>query len=166
MLFLYAVTLPWALTVSYPLAAIFKLCGLAENYVIYNYCVEATWTPRATRLWKYSTTFGRFIVHQPNGSWRVKKHERVHVRQLEDQSVVALLLAVSCFVATGALWMSLGLWWSSLLWMLPNMLTACLRHGFSMDVAYRDAEHERSAYAQTDPPGNLTWCERRDNSRT
>jgi hypothetical protein len=99
----------------------------------------------ARNWWKYSTTLSRGMVLQPGISERVLKHERVHVRQVEDLLVLALTLSLVAATTTWNPWWLL-LWPSGVVWQLPNFLTAILRGGHP----YRDSEHERSAYAQTD----------------
>jgi len=110
-----------------------------------NGVLAATWRPWAAKLWKYSTTLSRGMVLQADVDERILKHEFVHVRQVEDRLVLALSLALVVSVTTWDWWWML-LWPTGVAWQLPNFLTAVLRDGH----VYRDAEHERSAYAQTD----------------
>lgn len=124
-------------------------------------------------LWKYGTTFAYGIIYAPGAipeddtteaDTRHERHEDVHVRQGQDENVlgflVGLAVAIGMWVhadaATGFIWWG-AIWMSSVIWRLPNMLTAVLRGGH----VYRDAEHERSAYAQTDyHPGGKSWLEK------
>lgn len=132
-------------------------------------------------LWRWSTTLGHGIMFQPGlrpargyrveggvaapadgvGSTSVWDHEFVHVRQTEDLMAmmlfVGLVVLVVVGVATGewtvgailggALWTGGGA--LQAVW----MLTSALRYGFSLEGAYRQSEHERSARAQTQ-----RWC--------
>lgn len=113
-------------------------------------------------FWKYGTTLAYGIIYAPSAvaegdtteaDTRYERHEDVHVRQGQDEVVLSFIVGLAAAIGFWALghpaagfgWW-LGLWCSGVLWRLPNMLTAVLRGGH----AYRDAEHERSAYAQTD----------------
>lgn len=114
--------------------------------------LTAEWRSWVLKFWKYSTTISRGIIYQPhhratpkNPRPRLMRHEHVHVRQAEDRTLLALVVAL--VVATVAPFpFAVGLWVSGIAWQLPNFLSAVLRGGH----VYRDAEHERSAYAQTD----------------
>jgi hypothetical protein len=123
-------------------------------------------------LWRYSTTLCRAIAYQPNARaplgapmTRTQQHEHVHVRQSEDRMAWMFLVGLVTMLIVGpvtgdwglAVGLFLGLWFSGGLSQLMNMLTAVMRRG---DV-YRDAEHELSAYAQTDPwgPNGENWLD-------
>ena len=127
--------------------------------------------PKAARFWGFSTTVGRAILYHPHVydgtrelEGRVERHEFVHVRQFEDDQLRSLLTALVIWFATGSAW-SLVLWPAGLLAMVPNFLTAFLR--FGRKGLYRDAEHERSAYAQTDivRVTGKGWDQLRDEDR-
>lgn len=118
-------------------------------------------------LWDYSTTIGRGIVFQPGSRrarlgdplTRTERHERVHVRQTEDLMLTSLLVALGTFCYQRDLWLSAFVWFSGGFWQAGNFLTAVLRGG----DAYRDSEHERGAYAQTDIlAGGGSWLEMRE----
>ncbi len=121
--------------------------------------------------WKYSTTLGRTIWWQPGKrdpgeelDERIERHERIHVRQVEDLMVLSFIVGLICGIATGDWLLAFLTWMSGGLWQLPNFLTAMLRYGFRS--VYRDSEHERSAYAQTDKwPNGESWWEERDRAR-
>lgn len=96
---------------------------------------------------------------------RIEKHERVHTFQLQDMMVLSLVLGLIDLAVTGDPWYALAKWWAGGLFQLPNFLTSVLRHGAKAhrvddlrkswlkrlkENAYRQSEHERSAYAQTD----------------
>ena len=150
--------------------------------------LTARWRPWFSKRFRYSTTLGRGICYGP-GSYdasaaidnRTEMHEFVHIKQFEDACCQGLAL--------GALLMTLTLWWgwvtpveglglwalvwaTSPAWNAVNNLTGALRYGIK--GLYRDAEHERSAYAQTDvisqlkADGNWTyesWTDLRDRAR-
>jgi len=146
--------------------------------------------------WNYSTTIIRTLFWNPGAARRsegelderVERHERVHVRQSEDLAFAGFLLglAVAASMWTlgwyadawqpAAVW--LGVWLVSPLLLIGNWITALLRFGIAppregrswlgrvFDVAYRDSEHERSAYAQTDTwPDGQSWWHRRERGR-
>lgn len=129
--------------------------------------------------WKYSTTLGRTIWFQPDVRGtsasldeRLERHERVHVRQFEDSMVLSFIIGFVVAIgmwanvdaAAGFIWW-LSIWTSGALWLVPNFLTAGLRYGWKH--VYRDSEHERSAYAQTDKicSNCPSWWEHRDAKR-
>jgi hypothetical protein len=137
------------------------------------------WSPKVNDvkqpipLWHYSTTLCRAIAYQPNARakagepmTRTQQHEHVHVRQSEDRMLwmffVGLVVLLLVGPLTGNWWLAFGLffglWFSGGFSQLANMLTAIMRGG----DGYRTAEHERSAYAQTDPWGSLgdSWLDR------
>lgn len=134
--------------------------------------------PWLARWWRYSTTIGRCIWWQPERidrkadlDERLERHERVHVRQNEDLMVLSFIVGLAVAIghwwfgrwSTGAWWW-FGLWVSGGLWQVPNFLTAILRYGWR--GVYRDSEHERSAYAQTDLwPDGESWWQHRDHRR-
>ena len=118
--------------------------------------LSAVWRPWTTKIWKYNTTLARGMVFQQGDrdEPRIISHEFVHIRQYEDCCLLALTIGIVVAVTTWDLaW--LALWVTGPLWLLPNFLGALLRGG---DV-YRDSEHERSAYAQTD-----TWLSNTNES--
>jgi hypothetical protein len=120
-------------------------------------------------LWRWSTTIGRGIIYQP-GARRARPeepltatedHELVHVRQVEDRMMLSFVVGLAVLLAVGLagggwpLATVLGgvLWASGGSWQAPNFLSAGIRHGFNLEGVYRQAEHERSARAQTS-----RWC--------
>lgn len=134
--------------------------------------------------WKYSTTLGRVIWFQPGArdagnseaeqlDERLERHERVHIRQVEDRMllsfIVGLIVGIGFWahghVGAGFAWWLL-MWASGGLWQLPNFLTAMMRFGWK--GVYRDTEHERSAYAQTHPVAFMadeSWWDMRERQR-
>lgn len=135
----------------------------------------------AAEFWGYSTTVGRAILYHPSAyddpdiNNRTERHEFVHIRQNEDACLWGFAGgALSSGTATALFGLSLGeffgVWLSIWCWsvaaMLPNFVTAVMRFGWH--GIYRDTEHERSAYAQTDPTGDpplRSWAERRARER-
>ncbi len=150
----------------FPLAAM--VCGLAHRPRIVGTALHAVWrpwvstTPRAflaamrwplgqilpegRTWWKYSQTAGAGLVFMPEATDRTRQHEGVHVNQAQDYAIGAQIVGITFSIVTENAWPYLIC--ALLYWVLylPNFLTAVLRGGH----LYRDAEHERSAYAQTD----------------
>lgn len=155
----YVLTWPRFLGWLFPLLAIL-LFAARDLRLDDDAVLTATWRPWVARFWKYSTTLGAGMV-----LWsaldgvprRVMDHERVHVRQFEDAALAGLVVGlVVSIVELQSLW--LLLWPAGALLLLPHYLGAVLRGGH----VYRDAEHERSAYAQTDIrvwDGDTHWLE-------
>jgi hypothetical protein len=134
----------------------------------YPALLTAVWRDWAKKIWKYSTTIARGLVFQPTlrrlrkdaDLSRVERHERVHVRQSEDRTFLALLIGLLVWAVTGDWQLGLGLWLSGPLWQLPNFITA-LRHlrkkpenvswykHVVINTMYRQSEHERHAYTET-----------------
>jgi len=155
-LLLFLVCLPFTFAISYPailLARLFLLTDLRHN----GGMVTGVWRPWFARRWKYSTFWGYAGGLHPSsvGVPRVIQHEFVHCRQVQD--VMLHALAVGAVVAIdGSPWLGLGIWTSGGTWLLLNWLTSWIRGGHF----YRDSEHERSAYAQTDTrhvTGGQSW---------
>ena len=161
---LFAFTAPWSLTVGYGWVLLMKLIGAAEKLRWEKTLVlTAQWRPWAAKRWKYSTTLGRGIVY--HGEWRslpglvysrIQSHEHVHVRQIEDLMMLSFLVGLAVALYTGQWGLGAALWWSGGLWQVPDFITALLRGG----NAYRDSEHERAAYGQTDlGPDGKSWLD-------
>lgn len=166
---LFVVALPTALA-SWLVIALLGL-GFARRYrwapgLILTACWRA-WVPT-----RFSVTLGRAVVYTPEAyddtaaaDNRVERHEAVHVRQAEDENAKALLVAIAVYAVSRSWPLALAVWCSGGLWLFVHNLTAVVRYGISN--GYRDAEHERSAYAQTDLPRALgkSWEELRDSAR-
>jgi len=148
------------------------------------------WKPWFAKIYPFSITLGRMKIFLPGAQedGRTDAHEDIHIAQIEDLMFLSLLVGLTVALITGDALMGFILWTSGGMWQLPNFLTAMLRYGhlvkwpqegsfgsklktFMADLfvgtAYRDAEHERSAYAQTDPvgPNGESWASMRDSSR-
>lgn len=128
--------------------------------------LTAQWRDRAAKRWGYSTTILRGIMYEPENinetaeaDTRTERHEHVHVRQFEDICVTGLLMGLLALVLPPVheWW---ALWAFAPVFIAVQWLTAWMRGG----DPYRDAEFERSAYAQTDMPRHLeeSWQERRE----
>ncbi len=174
---LFLVTAAWALTVSYPYVLLAMACGLAHKPAWQGTNLTAEWRPWFAKIWHYSTTIGRGIIFHPLSNrgkdttldTRIEFHEDTHVVQLECLMTLSLVLGGVVAAVTGDLVLGFWIHWSGGAWQLPNFLCAVLRHGpepFNadeprswiarvMESAYRNSEHERSAYAQTDMIGHL-----------
>ena len=106
----------------------------------------ATWRPWFARIWDYSTTVCRGIIIHPGTSHpdTIWDHETIHVVQAEDLCALGLALGS----VTGELLPMLVIWMLSPFGLLLNYVMAGLRRGKL--AVYREAEHEASAYAQTE----------------
>lgn len=168
-------TLPAALP-CWALGMLTVLCGIArdprwdENYVL-----SVVFRPWVQTFWKYSTALPRMVFYQDRdetaaADTRVERHEHIHVFQMENNMMVSMLIG-KAFMFNGDLLLGGAIWVSGALWILMGYLTAGMRYGFKSKIVggrevggwYRDAEHERSAYAQTDLPFKLgqSWAELR-----
>ena len=108
--------------------------------------------------------FGKIFQAWHRDDPHIAAHEETHSQQIEDSMLRSLIVGGCVAAATGDVWLGLAIWISGGLWQIPNFLTAAARHGWRH--AYRDAEHERSAYAQHTPiHGGHTWAGLRDETR-
>ena len=165
---LFAFTLPWTVTVSYGAGLLSMGLFLTDPRSLRwegAGIAVLEWRPWFAKRWRYSTTLGRVVFCQPGVGERTSRHELVHVHQVEDRMLLSLIVGAIVATATGDWLLGLALWWSGGMWQLPNFATAALRFGWRN--AYRDAEHERSAYAQTDEllPGGKSWWDVRERVR-
>lgn len=146
-------------------AFLFLATALLFAHKIKLKAATAQWRPWFASRFKYSTTVGSAIIFNPNhlgdeSELRIRAHEKVHIRQFEDDAVFFVLLAAWEVVAfLSPLWVRL-VFTVPVLWLLlyvAKWLNAWLRGGH----VYRDAEHERSAYAQTDThlTGGKSWLD-------
>lgn len=184
---LFAFTIPWTI-VTWVLGGLSMVLFLAhkprlEGHAILTLEFREWFAKGKDRkgFWRYSTTLGRVIWFQPHHrdraeemDERLEKHERVHVRQVEDLMLLSFLVGLAVAVGQWSLggragpgfaWW-LAIWTSGGIWQLPNFITAMLR--FGPKNAYRDAEHERSAYAQTHPVAYMqdeSWWDMRERLR-
>lgn len=119
------------------------------------------WRPWVDRRYQYSLTIGRAICYKPAVrddpkfiDTRMERHERKHIWQAEDLCFMAFLLALPVTIVTGDWILGLIIWSNAIVWLAVNFITAGLRErDFTIEGMYRNAEHERSSYAQTD----LIW---------
>jgi hypothetical protein len=168
---LAGVCLPF-LIIIFPLVLLLRLCGFVQNISLSKGSVIlADITPRGARIWRYSTTLGRVILVHPDVYEAqlvadVLAHEHVHVRQHEDNMLVACLLGIALAPFLQPFWLAFVVWWSGGLWPLLSYVTAGIRYGKRW--MYMGAEIERSAYAQNEylPPTHRgvseTFLERND----
>jgi hypothetical protein len=155
---LFLFCLPWALTISWPFIGLCLLFKLAEKPRWGHFGVlSAVWREKIAKKWGYSTTIGSAVVYMPDmrsddpkSPTRIDKHEDVHVRQYEDNMLLGFLAMILLGALFGCWWGGLLIWWSAGIWQALSYLTAGFRWGWSQEAMYRNAEHERSAYAQTD----------------
>lgn len=157
--------------------------------------VTAKWRPWFAKVYPFSTTLGRGIVFYPGVrdaekplDDRVERHERVHVWQMEDISFRFLLVGLLVGLVTDDWLLGLFLWLSAPAWLVTNFVMALLRFShnaewpkdeglsgwkrftkfakhLAIDIAYRDSDHERSAYAQTATMGGDSWWQFRERQR-
>jgi len=149
-----------ALVVGWLVVLLAMLCGLARFAPSLDaelpFVLTVPWRDWFAKVWKYSTTISFGMGIHPRSGVRTQKHERVHVRQVIDRSLLAGVLALIALPVDP--WLSLGLWVSAPVWQLPNFLGVLVRGDGHI---YRDAQHERSAYAQTDEKdrGATSWLD-------
>lgn len=166
---LFIFTLPWALS-TWLLGLLSILTGFATKpRFVGAGILTLEWRAWWIKHWKYSTTIGRCIWFRPDRrdpaaflDERIERHEMTHVRQIEDLMLLSLIWGIIGVFYTHSWWAGLLIWWSGGMWQLPDFITAWLRYG----NFYRDTEHERSAYAQTDlDPDGSSWWVARDSKR-
>lgn len=185
---LFAFTAPWSVIVGWGWIGLLWLCQVVRDLKWEETLVltaefrdwvikprKLPWAPKDASgartlipLWKFSTTLGRGIAYQPGR--RAKQHEHVHVRQIEDAMLWSFLMGLLALLWVGpvtgdwgvAFGLFLTIWFLGGLSQLANMVTALMRRG----DGYRDAEHELSAYAQTDVgPDGKSWLDRHHESK-
>ncbi len=123
-----------------------------------GWVLTAQWRPWFDKIYLFSLTLGRGIIYKPD--WRddptevntqLERHERVHIWQMEDNLFTAAILAIVIYLVLGDWILAVSVWASGIAWQAPHFVTAGLRFkDFSIMGLYYNAEHERSAYAQTD----------------
>jgi hypothetical protein len=127
------------------------------------------WAPWVSRFWRYSNAFGRVTIYQhklisgdPSSAKRVRTHEQTHIRQSDDDMLKAFLVGVVAGLCAWNYWLFIGIWCSGFVWLMVHYLASMFRYGANrMQRVYRQAEHERAAYAQSDlNVRGTTWLER------
>jgi len=192
----FAFTIPWTLVcwLLVVFAVALQLADVRKLRFEGTGILTTEWRPWVAKVYPFSVTLGRAMIFYPDDrsssdglNDRLETHELVHIAQIEDMMLTSLLVGGSVALATGDPLLGFFIWWSGGLWQLPNFATAILRWGhlvrwptegsFSarlktfvrnlfVGVAYRDNEHERSAYAQTDVRADgSSWTTDRDKSR-
>lgn len=172
---LFVVALPSTL-IAYVLGALSMLCYMARGPRFEDGLVlSLEWRPWFAQRWRYSTKLFRTVWYQPHArtqpgeeATRLERHEHAHVRQFEDESLKGLLIGLLLLAVGGHVAWLFALWtmWPAML--IVNYVPAMLRWGFRN--AYRDSEHERSAYAQTDTVTSMmlgsSWDRHRERKRS
>lgn len=186
---------PWAVLcwVLVLLSCVLQLASFRSLRMENTGILTTYWRPWFAKRWPFSTTLGRGIVYHPShrrtsleDDERLEKHERIHVAQVEDLMFLSLILGIVVSIKTDDVLFGFLVWFSGGVWQVPNFVTAILRYGHTIKspnaslfskiksvlsqvfgIAYRDAEHERSAYAQTDafPDSDESWSDLRDKDR-
>lgn len=185
----FAFTMPWTL-ISWFLCILLCLLQFAELTKLRfrdTGVLSTSWKPWIAKLYPYTLTLGRVRIYKPGHEGIVDDHESVHVAQVEDLMLLSFFIGLIVILCTGDSLLGFILWTSGGTWQLPNFLTAMLRYGHRvkwttegsfgtrlklflgalfLEVAYRDSEHERSAYAQTDIGSDgLSWASRQEQSK-
>jgi hypothetical protein len=168
---LFLITLPWSI-VGWVWILALRISGLvtALHWENDRLLMTAVFTPLATKYWHFSTALARSIAYQPGARalppeplTQVQEHEHVHIRQTEDRMTWSLFLGLVLLPIVGQADLPLGFLVFFIVWIsggfsqVANWLTAAMRGG----DAYRDSEHEMSAYAQTDRwgPDGKAWTD-------
>lgn len=188
----FAFTLPWSL-VGWGWAVLCSLLFFADVRKLRFEdagLLTTEWRPWFSKVWRYSTTIGRAKIFSPGArdvarklDERLEKHERVHIWQVEDLMFLSFIIGLVVGVRTGDWPFAFFVWVSGGVWQVTNFVTALLRFSHNMkkpkgsrkfrkvvsylyEIAYRDSEHERSAYAQTDVDSTgESWWDRREEAR-
>jgi len=156
---LLAVSAPWGIGVGWTWLGLALALGFARAPRFEpGLVLTAEWRMWVARRWRWSTTIGRAIIYHPDHrdddptevDTRLERHERKHVWQVEDMMLLSLIVAALLWLSGTDVLACMVVYVSGGAWQLPNFLAAGLRYGFTFDAMYRGAEHERSAYAQTD----------------
>lgn len=155
---LVVLSLP-ALIISWLFLTILCICQLAYKPTFEpGPIMSAQWRPWFAKWWRYSNGFGRVTIYlhsvisgDSSRAQRVRAHEHVHIRQTEDDMVKAFLVALIAGLLAWNFWVFVGIWCSGILWLPVGYLTSMFRYGWKRGYKhiYRQAEHERAAYAQT-----------------
>lgn len=180
---LFLFTLPWSLF-TWGICLLLCLVGLADRRKLrfMGSVLTTEWSPKFAKVYPFTLTLGRSIFFYPNrqDNSTTISHEMVHVRQVEDLMLLSFILGFLVGLCTWNWALGFGLWCSGGLWQLPNFISSILRHSekalwpkegslkerfsqyFSslfLSVAYKESEHERAAYAQTDvdPGTGKSW---------
>lgn len=165
---LFLAMLP-TVVVSWLIVGISLLFRITHRYRFEGFLVL---TAEARSERRFSVTLGRSIIYAPGHSNdtaavdnEVERHEHVHVRQAEDEAVKGLVVGVAVALLSGLWWLGAGVWAAFPALLVVHNVTGAMRYG--LKGIYRDAEHERSAYAQTDTEHTAgpSWTVLRDLAR-
>ena len=158
------------------------------------------WRPWVAKIYPYSVTLGRSMIFYPKSRSAsdgmedtMELHEMTHIAQMEDTMLSSFILGLVLALTTGNVLLGFLVWCSGSIWRATSWGTALLRYAHTVswpkegsfwsklktfvgkltDIAYRDSEHERSAYAQTDLylddsalGGVTSWAAERDKRRS
>jgi hypothetical protein len=171
---LFIISMP-SVILGYLYVGLCLLLGLSEKFAYEPGLVPTVqWRPWVDKRYRFSLTIGRGISYKPARrddpteiNTQLERHERKHIWQQEDNCFQSFLLGLPIAIITGDWILGLIIWSSAVVWLSVNFVTAGIRfHDFSIDGMYRNAEHERSAYAQTDLPRSLgkSWEQLREES--
>lgn len=141
-----------AAVVGWLLGGLSLLLGICRDPRLdeeFPFVLTLTWRQWVADRWRYDMALMFCRIAHPRrneaSAERLAQHERVHIRQAID--IVVLGALVAFFVVWASPGIAFALWTSSPLWKLAYFAGVLLRGNGHI---YRDAEHERSAYAQTD----------------
>lgn len=151
-----------AFIAGYLYVILMTVCGLAHRWRFDSstWALKAAWRPWVAKRWRFSTTISQGMIFQPavyeydstpETDTRIERHEDVHVRQVQDNCVIAFFLGLAVYYVTWAAYgdpatrLAGAVWLSAPAWQLTNFLTAWFR-GVRI---YRDSSHEEYAYALT-----------------
>lgn len=136
---------------------------LCAGYVVHKptfepgFILSGQWRPWFGKIWRYSVGFGRVTIYKHyaiSGSvktvHKIRSHEHVHIRQTEDDMMKAFLVGAITGLWVWNIWVFLAIWSSGIVWLMVCYLTSMFRHGFKYNRIYRQAEHERAAYIETE----------------
>jgi hypothetical protein len=156
---LVVLSLP-ALVISWLFVTLLCICQLAHKPTFEpGPILSAQWRPWFAKYWRFSNGFGRATIYQhsaisggTSSVARVRAHEGVHIRQTEDDMVKAFLVGLVAGLCAWNLWVFIGIWCSGIIWIMVHYLASMLRYGWGKGYfyIYKNAEHERAAYAETD----------------
>lgn len=118
------------------------------------------WVEVKMGVTRYSFTLLRTVFYiegardeSPEATTKTERHEGRHIVQVEDNMFIAGNAALTMLGFGHDPWSCFMVWCLGAIMQLPKYVTGGMRYGWKN--WYLDAEHERSAYAQTDMLGQL-----------
>lgn len=109
-----------------------------------TFAVTSRWRPWVAKRWKWNNALFGAMWFQEDASDRSKEHERTHIAQFQDATLLGLVLAIIWSFARLDGW-NLMLWAVSPWFLVTTYIGAVLRGRH----VYRGAEIERAAYSLT-----------------